>query len=82
MLDNSEHQAAPALGDLMQAASRSLDETRDIVRRYEAASRDLRHTISRSKQLREESAALRAALESMTPGAALPDRVARLPVSS
>ena len=70
MFDGPEFNAPPALADLKQAVGRSLAETREIIRRYEAASRDFQRTMSQSRQLREESAALKAALESMNPDGA------------
>jgi len=82
MFDGSERNAPAALADLKQTANRSLAETRDIIRQYEAASRDIRRTIRRSRRLREESAALRAALECMNPDASALRVLPRRPQSS
>ena len=71
MFDGPEFNAPAALADLKRAASGSLAQTRDIIRQYEAASRDIQRTMRRSRRLREESAALRAALESLNPDSSL-----------
>jgi hypothetical protein len=76
MFDGFERNASVAL---KQAASRSLAETRDIIRQYEAASRAIQRAMSQSRRLREESAALRAALESMNPDGAHPRVLPRRP---
>ena len=72
MFDGSERNTPETLADLKQAAASSLAETHEIIRRYKAASRALQRTMSRSSQLREESAALRAAIERVNPDGALP----------
>ena len=51
------------LAALRLAAQQARSESRDIIRRYEAARRDLHATLLRSRRLREETAALRAELE-------------------
>jgi hypothetical protein len=51
------------LAALRLAAQQTQSESRDIIRQYEAARRDLHATLLRSRRLREESAALRAELE-------------------
>ena len=51
------------LSALRRAAQQTRSESRDIIRRYEAARRDLHATLLRSRRLREETAALRAELE-------------------
>jgi hypothetical protein len=51
------------LAALRLAAQQTRSESRDIIRRYEAARRDLHATLLRSRRLREEAAALRAELE-------------------
>ena len=51
------------LAALRQAVRETQSDSRDIIRRYEAARRDLHATLLRSRRLREESAALRAELE-------------------
>jgi hypothetical protein len=82
MFDGPEFNAPAALADLKRAASGSLAQTRDIIRQYEAASRDIQRTMRRSRRLREESAALRAALESMNPDGALARVLPRRPESA
>ena len=71
MFHGPEFNAPAALADLKRAAARGLAETRDIIRRYKAASRDIQRTMSQSRRLREQSAALRAALESLNPDSSL-----------
>ena len=71
MFDGPEFNASAASVDLRQAASRTFADTREIIRRYKAASRDIQRTMSQSRRLREQSAALRAALESLNPDSSL-----------
>ena len=51
------------LAALRLAAQQARSESRNIIRRYEAARRDLHATLLRSRRLREASAALRAELD-------------------
>jgi len=71
MFDGSHSDAPAASVDLKQAATRTVADTREIIRRYKAASRDIQRTMSQSRRLRQESAALRAALESLNPDSSL-----------
>jgi len=82
MFDGPEFNAPAALAGLRLAAARNLAEARDITRQCEAASRDIQRTMHRSRRLREESAALWAALESMNPDSALPRVLPRRPESA
>jgi hypothetical protein len=71
MFHGPEFNAPAALADLKLAAARNLANTRDIIRQYEAASRDIQRTMRQSRRLREQSAALRAVLESLNPDSSL-----------
>jgi hypothetical protein len=62
MLDSHAEREDYALAPIKQAVHTTLSDSRDILRRYEAARRDLHEALRRNKRLREESAALMAEL--------------------